>query len=144
VNIVIALLVHGLAYAVVAGVITAPLVKPQAWLALYVLGAIGLGIAQLRRVQPVKASSWAQLLVYSSFFAALFAGASFALYALGNSVKSRSELPDFVGGLPLCLALFPGVATVALGGLFGALLDSKCQLPIPFARSPRNRQCSEA
>ncbi len=91
-------------------------VAPAAWTVVYLVGALALvasGAVPPRR-QPSVARSL-EWLVHCIVLALLFFGADRALSLLGNAVKPRQGLPDFLGGLELWFGLVPGMAAVAVG-----------------------------
>ena len=111
----VALLVHGLAYALGAWLAWSSFPSVQDWLLWYGVGAVGLVLVLPVAKVQIKPAWALQLLFFAALLALWFWGANFALDALGNSVQARRTPSHLRDGLPLHLILVPGVASVALG-----------------------------
>jgi hypothetical protein len=109
--------VHASAFVAFLVYVAPSSVRATSWLALYLLGGSFLWLRP--RLLPTANSFklWASTLMYAALLAILFFGADLALSVLGNSVKPRSQLPAFLGGLEMHFVLVPGIASVALGEL---------------------------
>jgi len=113
---------HALSFFVLAGwPLRAAGVEPGAWLVLYAAGAVFLCAAPGHRAYPRSIKAWLAVAFYSVLLAAVFFGADFALQTLGNSARPRASLPSWFGGLELYYVLVPGVTSVAIGALTGAV-----------------------
>lgn len=117
------LLAHAAAFAALVAWLRPGGVTAAALITVFALGVVFLLLAPRHRRYSRSVRVWTTTLVYASLLAALFAGADFALQALGNSVKSRTPLPQWLGGLELYWLLVPGVASVAVGALAGLLTE---------------------
>jgi len=118
-RLIIAVLVHAVAFWATVGLIGLTTVSDSVWIVVYTAGMGATAASTLPCASGIRAKTWRATLMHSCLFAALFAGADFALTELGNSARPRAPLPMLVGGLDLHFLLLPGVTSVALGALAG-------------------------
>ena len=127
----VALLVHGIVYALGAWFARPASHDTQAWALWYCIGAMTLVLAiQVAKIR-VKPSSALQVLLFAALLAVWFWGANFALDVLGNSVQARRTPLELRSGLPIHFILFPGVASVALAVLASTLVGRRTAVAKP-------------
>ena len=131
---------HLLAFSATVAALRPSAVAPAALLSLYVAGAVFVLLAPRHRLYPRLPGTWAATLGYAVLLAAIFAGAGFAMGALGNSLRPRAVLPAAFGGVELYWLLVLGVASVAVGALVGTLLEG---LQVPSS-APTSAAAGEA
>ena len=115
------LTVHLLAYWAFVWLVLPPAVAFRSWVAVYGLGVLALLVLWRRDPAEAQLQPSVKAFLYSVFVAGIFFGADQTLTVLGNSVKPRQALPEFLGGLELYYLLVPGVAAAALGNLAAAI-----------------------
>jgi hypothetical protein len=116
-----------MAFAAFAAVLRPNGVAPAALLSVFAAGFAFLLWAPRHRRYPTSPRTWLATGLYALLLAAIFAGANFAMSALGNSIKARAALPAAFGGLELYWLLVFGVASVALGASAGAAIEQRRQ-----------------
>ena len=127
----VALLVHGLVYALGAWLAWPTSHDTQAWALWYCIGAMTLVLALHVAKIRVKPSSALQVLLFAALLAVWFWGANFALDALGNSVQASRTPLQLRSGLPIHFILLPGVASVALAVLASTLVGRRTAVAKP-------------
>ena len=121
----VALLVHGLVYALGAWLARPASQDTQPWAVWYCIGAMTLVLALQVVKLRVKPSQALQVLLFAALLAVWFWGANFALDVLGNSVQARRTPLELRSGLPIHFILVPGVASVALAVLASTLVGRR-------------------
>ena len=134
------LVAHSIAFTAFVGLCRPDTVAPVALLGVFVAGFAFLVWAPRHKRCPRSPVAWLATFVYAILLAAVFAGADFAMEALGNSIRSRAPLPPAFGGLELYWLLVFGVATVAVGALVGSTVERRAHSPAKSSSSMGHSQ----
>jgi hypothetical protein len=117
----LALAVQALVFWLLLAALGPGMVAWPTWLVLHALLALALLTLTLAPWPAARwgAGRWLAVAFYAALLSAFFAGADAGLDALHGAQRSRAAPWPALGGLALWQVLFPGVFSLAAGGLSG-------------------------